>query len=86
MESELDEAAREVVAMQFAGGRSIAGLAEEWERDADWIEEAIRQALLESIPKRAGGLKVPRKQERAERTLLTETRPAQAGFEWEGET
>jgi uncharacterized protein YbbK (DUF523 family) len=62
-----DQVAREVVAMQFAGGRSIAQLAEEWERDQAWVEEAIRQALLEEIPERDGGLKVPRRTVRAER-------------------
>lgn len=55
-----DNAAREVVAMQFAGGISIARLAEQWERDAVWVEEAVRQALLASIPKRFGGLKEAR--------------------------
>lgn len=73
--------AREIVAMQFAGGRSIEGLAEEWERDRDWIEEAIRQALLESIPERDGGLKVSRREQRAERTLLTQE-DAQGELEW----
>ena len=53
-----DQAAREVVAMQFAGGLSIARLAEDWERDPEWVEEAIRRALLETIPERNGGLKV----------------------------
>ncbi len=62
-----DQAAREVVAMQFAGGMSIARLAEEWERDQEWVEEAIRQALLEEIPERDGGLKVSRRTIRAER-------------------
>jgi hypothetical protein len=62
-----DQAAREVVAMQFAGGMSIARLAESWERDAAWVEEAIRHALLENIPKRDGGLKPSRSEIRAER-------------------
>lgn len=61
----MDDAAREVVAMQFAGGRSIAALAEDWERDAAWVEDAVRQALLEKIPKAAGGLKAPRAADRA---------------------
>jgi hypothetical protein len=61
-----DQAAREVAAMQFAGGMSIARLAEEWERDAAWVEESIRLALLESIPKRDGGLKVSKVEARAE--------------------
>lgn len=62
-----DEAAREVVAMQFAGGMSIARVAEDWERDAAWVEAAIRAALLKSIPIRDGGLKPPRAEARAER-------------------
>lgn len=62
-----EDAAREVVAMQFAGGQPIARLAEEWERDAAWVEESIRRALLASIPKRDGGMKPPRAEVRAER-------------------
>lgn len=46
--------------MQFAGGMSIARVAEMWERDVEWVEEAIRQALLKSIPKRDGGTKISR--------------------------
>jgi uncharacterized protein YbbK (DUF523 family) len=77
-----DQAVREVVAMQFAGGMSIARLAEEWERDQAWVEEAIRQALLEEIPERYGGLKVPRRTVRAERTgELQELREAQGVLE-----
>jgi hypothetical protein len=63
-----DDAAREVVAMQFAGGMSIARLAQEWERDPGWVEDVIRQALLESIPKRDGGLKVSRVEARNARS------------------
>lgn len=63
----MDEA-REVVAMQFAGGMSIARLAEDWEREPAWVEESIRRALLEQIPKRAGGLKASRTEVRAERS------------------
>lgn len=62
-----DEAAREVVAMQFAGGMSIARLVEDWERDQEWVEAAIRAALLRSIPIRDGGLKAPRTETRAGR-------------------
>ena len=62
----------QVVAMQFAGGLSIARLAEEWERDAAWIESAIRQALLEAIPQRDGGLKAPRGEVRAARSEALE--------------
>jgi len=53
--------------MQFAGGMSIARLTEAWERDAAWVEAAIRQALLASIPQRDGGLKPPRAEVRAAR-------------------
>ncbi len=63
----MEDPAREVVAMQFAGGMSIARLAEEWERDAMWVEESVRLALLESIPKRDGGMKISRVEARAAR-------------------
>lgn len=53
--------------MQFAGGLSIAQIAEAWEKDAEWVEAAIRRALLESIPRRLGGLKASRSEVRAER-------------------
>lgn len=73
-----DDAAAEVVAMQFAAGRQIAQLAEEWDRDAQWVEEAIRQALLAGIPRRDGGLKPSRSEVRAERSgELTAVREAQ---------
>jgi len=58
--------------MQFAGGRSIARLAEVWERDQSWVEDAIRQALLREIPQRDGGLKAPRRQGRAQRAAVRE--------------
>lgn len=51
--------------MQFAGGMSIARIAEQWERDAEWVEAAIRQALRVYIPRRDGGLKAPRAEVRA---------------------
>lgn len=57
-----------MVAMQFAGGMSIARLACEWEREPAWVEDAIRLALLENIPRRDGGLKVSRTQMRAARS------------------
>lgn len=63
-----DEAAREVAAMQFAGGMSIERVAEAWERDTDWVEAAVREAMLQSIPKRRGGLKPSRAEVRAERS------------------
>lgn len=79
-----DQAAREVAAMQFAGGMSIERLAEEWERDRAWVEESIRLALLEFIPKRDGGLKVPRTEARAERSgELGAVREAQGAL-WAG--
>ncbi len=62
-----DEAIGEVVAMQFAGGLSIAKLAADWDRDREWVEQAIRHALLASIPKRDGGLKPSRWETRPER-------------------
>jgi hypothetical protein len=74
-----DKAAREVVAMQFAAGSSIAGLAEDWEREPEWVEQAIREALLATIPQRDGGLKVPRGAVRAERSEeLEQIRGAQS--------
>ncbi len=51
--------------MQFAGGRTIAQLSAEWEQPAEWVEEAIRLALRETIPQREGGSKAPRAQTRA---------------------
>jgi hypothetical protein len=63
-----DAAAREVVAMQFAGGWSIARLAEEWARSPEWVEESIRRALLAHIPRRDGGLKVSRTEVRLQRS------------------
>ena len=69
--------------MQFAGGMSIARLAEEWERDRGWVEEAIRQALLRSIPRREGGLKVSRAEASAQRSEeLEAVRNAQGKLEW----
>lgn len=75
-----DEDRAQVVAMQFAGGMSVAQLAEEWERDAAWVEAAIRRTLLETIPERDGGLKVPRAEERAMRS-----EDEQAAHEAQGE-
>jgi hypothetical protein len=57
----VDHAAAEVAAMQFAGGMSVRQVAEQWERDADWVEAAIWRALLETVPKRSGGLKAARR-------------------------
>ena len=63
-----DAAAGEVAAMQFAGGLSIARTAEVWEKNSEWVEAAIRRALLETIPRRSGGLKASRSEIRAERS------------------
>ncbi len=57
---------QQVAAMQFAGGMSIARVAEVWEKDADWVQAAIRAALLQTIPERDGGMKHPRAEIRAE--------------------
>jgi hypothetical protein len=64
----VDDIAREVAAMQFAGGMSIARVAEQWEQGPEWVEESIRRALLQTIPKRSGGLKPSRTELRAERS------------------
>jgi hypothetical protein len=79
-----EQAAREVVAMQFAGGMSIARLAEDWERDRAWVEEAIRLALLETIPKRNGGLKAPRVEMRraAREEEMEAAREVQQKLKW----
>ncbi|HVW78525.1 MAG TPA: helix-turn-helix domain-containing protein [Alloacidobacterium sp.] len=61
-------ASREVVAAQFAGGLTIARLAEDWEKSVAWIEDAIRHALLLYIPRRSGGLKASRTEVKAERS------------------
>jgi|GEM_PF-6879509 len=68
--------------MQFAGGLSIARLAETWERDPAWVEESIRQALLETIPERDGGLKISRNKARADRSEEREEVPEQGKLEW----
>lgn len=54
-----------MAAMQFAGGMSIQRVASLWEKDVDWVVEAIRQALLGSIPRRDGGTKMSRTEARA---------------------
>lgn len=59
--------------MQFAGGKSVAELAVAWERDGEWVEAAIRQAMLRTIPERDGGLKAPRAEGRAESAAELET-------------
>lgn len=78
-----DAAAAEVAAMQFAGGRSIAQVAEAWERDMSWVEAAIRRALLETIPRCQGGLKAPRVETRAANAAeLTVAAIEQGELEW----
>jgi hypothetical protein len=48
-------------------------------RAAEWVEQAIREALLATIPQRDGGLKVPRGAVRAERSEeLEQIRGAQS--------
>lgn len=72
--------------MQFAGGRTIAELAASWERDTGWVEEAVRRALLGYIPRRDGGLKAPRAEERAAHAQAEATaREAQQSFGSAGE-
>ena len=63
-----DALSGEVAAMQFAAGRSVADLAEEWEQSTAWVEAAVRRALLAQIPQRDGGLKPSRAESRAERS------------------
>lgn len=84
MEAELEnDGALEVAAMQFAGGMSIAQVAEHWEREAQWVEAAIRAALLERIPRRDGGLKASRTETRAERNEeMQAAREAQGTLSW----
>lgn len=78
-----DAGAREVAAMQFAGGVPIAQLAEMWERDQAWVEEAIRRALLEYIPRRDGGLRATRVETRAANAQEMEVvREAQGELKW----
>lgn len=78
-----DEAAGEVAAMQFAGGMSIDDVAAEWDRDAEWVEAAVRRELLKLIPRRDGGLKASRSETRAERSEeLAEVREAQGKLGW----
>lgn len=71
METSLDnheEVAAEVAAMQFAGGMSIARVAALWEKEAEWVEASIRQALRAAIPRRDGGTKMSRTEARAARS------------------
>lgn len=77
------EGAREVIAMQFAGGMSIARLAQEWELDVIEVESAIRVSLLATIPQRNGGLKVARSTMRkARRAMMSGRSEAQPKLGW----
>lgn len=69
--------------MQFAGGMPAARVAELWDREIEWVEDAIRLALLGHIPKRNGGLKASRSELRAERNdAATAVRERQQELEW----
>lgn len=67
-----DLGAQQVAAMQFAGGRSMAQVAEQWDRDLEWVEGAVRRVLLATIPERDGGTKVPRAEVQADRRMDAE--------------
>ena len=54
-----------------AEARKIARLVVEWDQSRLWVEESIRRAMLVNIPRRDGGLKAPRAEER-EAELLAE--------------
>lgn len=70
--------------MQFAGGRAMAQIAADWERDIAWVEAAVRRALLSSIPRRVGGLKPSRAEVRNERSEETQAAQAlQGSLGWE---
>lgn len=78
-----EEAAGEVAAMQFAGGKAIGEVAVEWERDVEWVEAAVRRALLQSIPRRDGGLKASRAETRTQHSEeLAAVREAQGKLGW----
>ena len=77
-----DEAAGEVAAMQFAGGMSIEHVASLWEKDAEWVEAAVRRELLKLIPRRDGGLKASRTETRAARQCMRTNEDPQASLEW----
>jgi len=73
----------EIAAAQFAGGMSIAQVAREWDREAQWVESSIRQALLNYIPRRDGGLKATRTELRAMRSEEVQAaRETQQKLEW----
>lgn len=83
-DAEQEELEGEVAAMQFAAGRSMEQVAVEWERDVAWVEEAVRRALLASIPERVGGLKAARDPGRGERSAArSRLEEMQRRLEWE---
>lgn len=59
--------ATDVIAAQFAGGLSIARLAQDWELDEAAVEMAVRHELRKLIPRWAGGLKPTRDEMRKQR-------------------
>jgi hypothetical protein len=76
------EAGAEVAAMQFAGGLAIAEVARLWQQDVDWVEKAVRGALLERIARRDGGLKASRTEMRAARRGSKAFDSRQRELEW----
>lgn len=77
------EGAGEVAAMQFAGGMSIEHVASLWDREVEWVEDAVRRELLKFIPRRDGGLKATRTEQRAERHCMQQPAGSvQAKLEW----
>lgn len=82
MDNIFDNAA-EVAAMQFAGGMPVERVAALWDRDEAWVLKSVRMALLGSIPKRDGGLKITRTEARAARRgVKREAGPEQAALEF----
>lgn len=67
MDEDAERLMAEAAAMQFAGGWSLERVAREWERDVGWAEDAVRRALLATIPERVGGLRPSRAELAAER-------------------
>lgn len=59
----------DVIAAQFAGGKSIAELAAAWDVDAALVEAMVRVQMRMMIPRWAGGLKPTRDEMRKQRRL-----------------
>ena len=59
----------DVIAAQFAGGLSIARLAEEWDVDHAAVEDAVRSQFRLLIPRWAGGEKPTRDELRKQRRI-----------------